>query len=229
MSLPGGPDGALPDPPRKWVSDPAQAPLYQRTLRELEHRWAPWTTRWQVVCLLRILRLRLEPDHGIPEDELKANTALLDDPGLSVWRVGHLSEVAVQTGIRRVKANPLHLDVDWFGYLLPDWWATDVEKGLAEIETVRDLQSFLERSMGLEPSELNPDSGRGWSWPDGVVAPAMWGNLGKVPAPAGANEFAFEWWEGHGDGATWSDIELADGRRRFAFKTPVAIGEDYAD
>lgn len=171
----------------------------QPTLKKLNESWSKPKNRWNVVKLLRLVRLRLE-GQPVEFSQLKKCSQTYR----AVFQVGRLSAVGAQTGITQVENNPLHLDIDWFGQEpdLPHWWNLDdvtVGKDF-ERASVAGLLHFLEESFGLSPSGIAPAD---WSWPEGQSG-EDWGNMESWGAPSvevGFEQLEFEWHLGRNPGA----------------------------
>lgn len=197
MSLPGPPppieEG---EPAPEWVRHtgvPGEG-AFQETLQELNESWSDPETRWTAVKFLRLVRLRIE-NHPVEFSQLRK----CPPKYRAVFQVGRLSVVAAKTGIARVRANPLHIDIDWFGSepTLPHWWNladATVGKGF-ELDSLVKLLHFLEKSFGLASSGVAPAD---WSWSPGDSY-EDWGNMHEALAPAVAADFEklfFEWHRG---------------------------------
>lgn len=134
----------------------AGAANFSATLQQMNTQWSAPQTRWTAICMLRLVRLAL---NGVEPDFIQLKK--LPYSFRQVYRVGRLSEVAVQTGVADIAANPLHIDIDWFGDgpALDNWWNVPAGVGFghqAEVLATQMLLHFLEASMNLAPSGLHP-------------------------------------------------------------------------
>lgn len=237
MSIPGPPPNngdviaAHKEGYHLYTSDPS-APKDQRqtTLTQLADIADNRASRWAAVLMLRLVRLRLL---GETIDEValaKLANSRLAREFRAVLRVGRLSEVAIQLGCERIKANPEHIDIDWYGDNPGHWWnSNDFDGRDAELTATMGQLRFLEKSFGFDDfSNISPDQ---WQWPaewkmpDGT-AKGHWADLtANVPAPPfapGFKELVFEWHYGANEKGFSYD---SDGNR-FWFETPVATRSD---
>jgi hypothetical protein len=160
--------------------------------------------RWELVKLIRLAQLRLT-GQAVP------NAALPNLTGRqrAVLRVGRLSEAGVQSGVDRIRENPDHLDLDWFGAAAVNWWQAKDAAGngvvfdgsAAEGTVAMGLRHYLEVSLGIEtaaapPADATPGN---WKWPGGVgLGNRYWWDLltddGVVPVSGvGFDDLQIDW------------------------------------
>ena len=237
MSIPGPPPGMSARTPgsaayRTWSSAPNPPTYHQQILGDLADRLGGNVSRWHAVLMLRVLRLKQDRFHVSQSDfaplaprpfSLFMGTPWVATMCQAVYSRGRLSEVGIRLGCSSIAADPLHIDIDWFGdEPLPAWWNPAIAAGDAERTATVGLLHFLEESLGLAKSVADPAS---WSWPAGTNRRAPWAeNVVKSIAPpiqAGFEALLLEWHEGES-----STFATGSSGATFWFSTPKAGSSD---
>ena len=200
----------------QFVGDDTAGDYYVVALKEMAEAVLNQDDRWRAILMLRIARLRL---HGRSIDVNAFR--LLPGWAKEVYRVGRISEVSRVLGVESIAKNPHHVDVDWYGDNPAHWWNTDAFTGAeAEIDAARGQLHFLEDTVGLRRSRIDPS---GWSWPPGTNTNDFWPQLvastASPPILAGRAAIKVEWHMGRSPDRFTYDWDQA----KFWFMTPALV------
>lgn len=157
--------------------------------------------RWTTVVYLRVLRL-VWSGQAVPAQY----QFLVNDP--------RVSRVGIAIGSKWCDKRQKHIDIDWFGpppgqgngQGNQNWWKPPVDGRAFEQAFAEGLLHYLEASLGLDPSDVDPST---WSWPPGLAVADAAASIAALSGPRTAQQvvaraathgfanIGMEWWIGN--------------------------------